>query len=186
MIFKKYQIKNTNIRRLNVKINLVIENYCDFDHVNYVHKKCYNYCKVVKKQGNTTFLEYGVYHIPPIPIIHHYEMEHKFISPNKIIYSSNRKGSKDKVIGEIYFEQLGNETVITQIHNFSLPIILKPLEFFIKILLNRWSQILWDEDSEMMENRKNFLENGFKDGFHCGRWINENGNVFWKFNKKIK
>ena len=75
-------------------------------------------------------------------------MEHKFISPNKIIYSSNRKGSKDKVIGEIYFEQLGNETVITQIHNFSLPIILKPLEFFIKILLNRWSQILWDETAK--------------------------------------
>ena len=38
MIFKKYQIKNTNIRRLNVNINLVIENYCDFYHVNYVHK----------------------------------------------------------------------------------------------------------------------------------------------------
>jgi len=184
MIFKKYKIKNINKRKVSVDIKLVIENYCDFDHVNYVHKRCYNYCKVIRRQGNTTFLEYGVYHIPPIPIIHHYEMEHKFISPNRIIYTSNRKGSKDKVIGEIYFEQKGNETEIIQIHNFSLPMILKPFEFFIKILLNRWSQILWDEDSEMMENRKNFIENGYKDGFHCGRWVNENGNIFWKFNKK--
>ena len=185
MIFKKYNIKNVSKRSLNVDMGLVIENYCDFDHVNYVHKKCYKYCRVIKRQGNTTFLEYGVYHIPPIPIVHHYEMEHKFLSPNKIIYYSNRKGSNDRVIGEIYFEQLEKGTQVTQIHNFTLPIILKPLEFVVKILLKRWSQILWKEDSEMMKHRRNFLENGFKDGFHCGKWVNENGKSFWLFKNKI-
>lgn len=185
-MFKKYLITHKCERILNIKREIVIENYLDFDHVNFIHKKCYKYCKVIKRLKNITFLKYGVYHIPPIPFVSHYEMKHEFHKPDKILHYSKKPGNNEIVMGEVYFEDLGNKTKITQFHKFKLPIIFKPLEKLIIFLVNRWSKILWEEDKNMMEHREEFIFSGNKDGLHCGKWLKHNGEVNWVFNKKKK
>ena len=37
-------------REINLPMNIVIENFCDLDHVNFVHKRCYKYCNIVRKR----------------------------------------------------------------------------------------------------------------------------------------
>ena len=78
-------------RKIDLPMEIVIENFCDLDHVNYVHKRCYKYCNIVRKKENIMFLDVGVYPIPPLPISQHYTMFHEFISPNKIIHYSKKK-----------------------------------------------------------------------------------------------
>ena len=34
-------------REIEIPMSIVIENFCDLDHVNFVHKRCYKYCNIV-------------------------------------------------------------------------------------------------------------------------------------------
>ena len=52
-----------------------------------------------------------------------------------------------------------------------MPIILYPFKKLILKIVDSWSDILWFEDTEIMKQRLKVLSNGFKDGFHCGKWI---------------
>lgn len=166
-------------------MSVVIENYCDFDHVNHVHKRCYKYCKVISKKKNFTSLEYGVYHIPPLPFVRHYQMEHRFIPPNRIVHYSKRKGDEESVNVQILFKEEGTSiTTIKQVHHFKLPIVLKPFEKIIKYLVQRWSNILWEEDLDVMQDRHEYIQMGGKDGLHCGRWVTKNKNTKWEFYTK--
>ena len=184
-MFKKFEYIHKNIRFINLPIEIVIENYCDFEHVNYVHKKCYKYTNVIKRAKNITLLEYGVYHIPPIPISTNYIMLHEFIPPNKIVHISRRNNSREFVKGEILFESKNGGTQVTQSHKGSLPFFFKPFTKILNYLLDRWSNILWKEDSDIMFDRDSFIKSGNKDGSHCGKWVLIDGKPQWKFNNRV-
>jgi len=185
-MFKEFEFIHKNIRFTKVPIKIVIENYCDFEHVNYVHKTCFKYSNVVKRSKNLTLLEYGVFHIPPIPISTDYIMLHEFIPPNKIIHISRRNNSRKFVKGEIIFESKNGGTQITQYHKTTLPFFFKPFVKILIILLDRWSNIVWKEDSDMIVDRDKFIKSGNKDGSHCGKWVIIDGRPKWEFYKRIE
>ena len=60
-----------------------------------------------------------------------------------------------------------------------MPIILYPFKKLILKIVDSWSDILWFEDTEIMKQRLKVLSNGFKDGFHCGKWILKEGKPTW-------
>ena len=185
-MFKEFKFIHKNIRFTKVPIKIVIENYCDFEHVNYVHKTCFKYSNVVKRSKNLTLLEYGVFHIPPIPISTDYIMLHEFIPPNKIIHISRRNNSRKFVKGEIIFESKNGGTQITQYHKTTLPFFFKPFVKILIILLDRWSNIVWKEDSDMIVDRNKFIKSGNKDSSHCGKWVIIDGRPKWEFYKRIE
>ena len=53
-------------------------------------------------------------------------------------------------------------------------------------MIDRWSDILWEEDSEIMEIRHTQLKKGFKDGANCGKWVLKEGKPFFEFYDKKK
>lgn len=176
-------------REINLPMEIVIENFCDLDHVNYVHKRCYKYCNIVRKKENIMFLDVGVYPIPPLPIAQHYTMFHEFIPPNKIIHYSKKKNSNKYVKSQVIFEEKSGVTTFTHKHQLEVPFYLYPFKKMIIKLVDRWSDILWEEDSEIMKIRYAQLKNGFKDGAHCGKWVLKDGKPFFEFydiNKTIK
>ena len=42
-MFKEFKFSHKNIKNINIPMELVIENYRDFEHVSYVHKRCFKY-----------------------------------------------------------------------------------------------------------------------------------------------
>lgn len=181
------KIKHEIIREINAPKEIVFENFLDLDHINFVHKRCYKYCNIVKKTKNYMLLDVGVYHLPPLPIVTHYTMFHEIISKDKIIHLSKRKNSSKYVKSEIYFSEISSGTTkIIHKHDFNLPIILFPLKNIILKLIDRWSNILWQEDSEIMSQRQSLSKEGFKDGFHCGKWEIVDGKPQWQYNERNK
>ena len=185
-MFKEFKFSHKNIKNINIPMELVIENYRDFEHVSYVHKRCFKYSNLVKRSKNLTLLEYGVFHIPPIPIAADYIMLHEFIPPNKIIHLSRRNNSRKFVKGEVIFEEKNGGTQITQYHKTTLPFYFKPFVKILIFLLDRWSNIVWEEDSGIMLDRYKFLKSGNKDGSHCGKWIVIDGRPKWEFHKRTE
>lgn len=185
-MIKKFRLKHQTKRFVDIPMETVIENYCDFEHVKHVHKKCFKYANVIKKTKNVTLLEYGVYHIPPIPFVSHYIMLHEFIEPNKIVHISVRSNSRNYVKSEVVFNKINNGTEVTQSHEMFLSIFFKPFTKMLIFLADRWSKILWEEDTEIMHDRQLFIKSGKPDGSHCGKWVLDNGQSYWKFNKKFK
>ena len=71
-------------REIEIPMSIVIENFCDLDHVNFVHKRCYKYCNIVRKRKNIMYLDVGVLPVPPLPFTQHYTMFHEFILQIKL------------------------------------------------------------------------------------------------------
>ena len=111
-------IYHQKIREINIPKNIVFENFLDLDHINFVHRKCYKYCNLVKRSKNYMLLDVGVYHIPGIPFVSHYTMFHEVVSQNKIIHFSKRKNSSKYVKSEVNFIELSEDkTKIIHKHN---------------------------------------------------------------------
>ena len=178
-------IYHQKIREINIPKNIVFENFLDLDHINFVHKKCYKYCNLVKRSKNYMLLDVGVFHFPGLPFVSHYTMFHEVISPNKIIHFLKEEIQQKYVKSEVNFVELSeNKTKIIHKHNFNLPIILYPFKKLILKIVDSWSDILWFEDTEIMKQRLKVLSNGFKDGFHCGKWILKEGKPTWVYNNE--
>jgi hypothetical protein len=178
-------INHEKTREIDIPKNIVFENFLDLDHINFVHKKCYKYCNLVKRTKNYMLLDVGVYHIPGIPFVSHYTMFHEVVSQNKIIHFSKRKNSSKYVKSEVNFIELSEDkTKIVHKHSFYLPIIFYPFRNIILKIVDKWSNILWLEDSKIMKQRLKVLSVGFKDGFHCGKWILDDGRPTWVYNNK--
>ena len=171
-------------REINLPMNIVIENFCDLDHVNFVHKRCYKYCNIVRKRKNIMYLDVGVYPIPPLPFVLHYTMFHEFIEPNKIVHFSKKRNSNYHVRSQVDFKEENGKTHIHHKHELVIPFFLLPFKQFIIKLIDRWSDILWSEDSEIMKIRNEQVKKGFKDGSHCGKWILKDGRAKFEFYKR--
>ena len=50
-------------------------------------------------------------------------------------------------------------------------------------MIRRWSDILWEEDSEIMKDRYEVIKKGFTDGLHCGKWTFKDGKTKFVFNE---
>ena len=42
-------IYHEKVREIELPKDIVLENFLDLDHINFVHKKCYKYCNLVKR-----------------------------------------------------------------------------------------------------------------------------------------
>ena len=181
------KIQHEITREINVPREIVLENFLDLDHINFVHKRCYKYCNIVKKTKNYMLLDVGVYHLPPLPIVTHYTMFHEVLSEDKIVHLSKRKNSSKYIKSEVNFSKISPDiTKIIHKHSFNLPIFFYPLKNIILRLIDRWSNILWQEDSGIMSQRLLLYKEGFKDGFHCGKWGIVNGKPQWQYNERNK
>ena len=89
MFFSKYLFVHKVVRNVDIPPEVIMENICDFEHVGFVHKKCFAYNKIIKRHQNITILEYGVRHIPFLPfLVTRYFMIHEKISPLKVVHQS--------------------------------------------------------------------------------------------------
>ncbi len=170
-------------REIELPLEIVVENFLDLDHVNFVHKKCYSYCNILRRSKNIMLLDVGVKPLTPFPYTVHYTMFHEFISPNKIVHFSKQNGKKKYVKSIVEFNEERGKTSIIHTHKIDIPFYLIPLKHVIIKLVDRWSNILWKEDSEIMKDRKKVVSKGFLDGPHCGKWLLINGKPKWIFNK---
>ena len=178
-------------REIAVPLNIVIENFLDLDHVNFIHKRCYKYCNVISRIPKplnsdiyaNMFLEVGAYPIPGIPISFNYLMYHEYIPPNKIIHFSQQKNSKTYVRSQIDFWEKNGKTYFEHTHVLNVSILYYPFKNLIIKCINRWSDILWEEDSELMLERHDQVKKGFRDGVHCGKWMLKDGKPIFNFYK---
>ncbi len=168
-------------REIEIPMSIVIENFCDLDHVNFVHKRCYKYCNIVRKRKNIMYLDVGVLPVPPLPFTQHYTMFHEFIPPNKIVHFSKKKNSNYHIKSQVNFEEKNGKTLVHHKHELIIPFFLIPFKNILLKLVDRWSDILWEEDSEIMKIRYNRLQKGFKDGSHCGKWVLKDGKATFEF-----
>ena len=168
-------------RQIKLPMAVVIENFCDLDHVNNAHKRPYKYCNIVRKRKNIMYLDVGVIPIPPLPYVQHYTMFHEFIEPNKILHLSKKKNSNYHLKSQVEFNEDNDITFINHKHEIIIPFFLFPFKNLILKLIDRWSDILWEEDVEIMKTRYEMISKGFKDGSHCGRWQLKDGKPIFEF-----
>ena len=173
------------VRRIPVSKERVIENIIDFDHVNYVHKRCYAYCRVVDRWKTLTLLEYGVYHIPGLPWVTHYTMLHEFQPPDTVVHlaRSGKMGPWTRTVMQVSEFQTPSGSVTEYRHFYErpLPIWMKPLTPLLRKWVRRWTDILWEEDSGIVKRRHEMVQNGFRESTSCARWVYEHGTGVYRF-----
>ena len=186
------EIIHTVEREIDIPSWIVIENHLDLDHIPHVHKRCYKYASIItryqRKDGyHVMLLELGAKPFTPLPLVINYTMFHQFIPPNKIIHYSKPKNSKRWTKCEITFYKKGDgKTVEIHNHILNLPIIFFPFKKWIIKIIRRWSDILWEEDSQIMRDRHEAVSKGFKDGLHCGKWTFKDGKTKFVFDDSAK
>jgi len=153
-LFKPYYFKHEVRRITDIPVKILMDNICDFEHVSFVHKKCFKYNTVIKRVGNVTILEYGVRHLPLISfLVTNYFLIHQKISINKVIHKSKKIGTRNWVTSEITIEEYEENGILKTLYKSShesfLPFYLKPFNFFILKIANHWSDIVWHEDYEI-------------------------------------
>ena len=148
--------------------NVMIWNIIDFGHVNFVHKKTYKYVKVLAKHGNVTFLEYGVNQFlnRRIPIVIKHYMWHQYEPPGTVTHlSKSQFGTTMKVVIKATEFTKDNKKYTEVEHSYSLrlPFFLKPFKKLVTHYIEKWGEILWQEDLNMCLRRHDAVEKGFKD-----------------------
>ncbi len=186
MFFDKYLFTHQVIREVDVPPEIIMENICDFDHVNFVHKKCFSYNRLIKRMGDVILLEYGVKHIPLLPITTHYILIHEQISPLEIMhYSINKRGGawiKTKMVLEERIVENKRHTLWNISYERYQSVLLKPFERILIFIASYWGGILWSEDYELCKRRQLLREGGFIDGAPCGGWDTIDGNSSYTSN----
>ena len=187
MFFKKYLFTHKVVREVDVPPEFIMDNICDFEHVGFVHKRCFAYNRVIKKRGSITVLEYGVKHLPLLPfLVTHYLMIHERVSPLEVThYAKNQRGGawiKSRMfLGE---KNVGGKrgSVYTSTHERLLPVFFRPFEKVLIMIANYWGNIVWMEDYEICKKRFLLKESGFRDGPSCGRWVESPGEINYEAN----
>ena len=180
-----FEFRHEDTRTIHVPKALIIENILDFDHVNYVHRRCYAYCRVVARWHGATLLEYGVRHIPWLPFVTHYTMFHEYHAPDTVVHFARPNGRGPWTTSTMHVsESIGpNGPVTTSRHSYTriLPVWMKPFTPLLHRLVRAWSGILWEEDRAIVERRDKMLRAGFQDSAACARWVHEQGTGAYRF-----
>ena len=92
-----------------------------------------------------------------------------------------KKNSNYHIKSQVDFKEENGKTFVTHQHELIIPFFLKPFKKILLKLVDRWSDILWEEDTEIMKIRYDQLKKGFKDGSHCGKWVLKNGKAIFEF-----
>ena len=162
-----------------------MENILDFEHVNYVHRRCFAYNRVIARHGDTTLLEYGVRHIPRLPFVTHYVMFHEYHPPNKVIHYAKPQGARRWTRNRMELRDVETEngpaTLYESVHEAELPIYLYPFRRWLLKLADWWGGIVWAEDEAILRRRIVMLRRGFKDGQFCGYWRYDRGSAHFVF-----
>jgi len=161
----EYNYKRTVVQRATVPPPIVIWNLIDFAHVNWVHRKTYNHCKILAQRGNVHLLEYGVkqFFFLKLNFSLKYLMWHEYVRPNIVRHISRSPwGSYSRVEVVVNEIKVGNETH-SEIHHTFYMNAPKFLHRFVDYYIDKWSDILWEEDGSMLMRRKKILETGFRD-----------------------
>ena len=187
MFFSKYLFVHKVVRNVDIPPEVIMENICDFEHVGFVHKKCFAYNKIIKRHQNITILEYGVRHIPFLPfLVTRYFMIHEKISPLKVVHQSKsfRGGGWIRSSMTLSEKNINGErgSTYTSTHEIYQPVIYRPFEKLIIAIATYWSNIVWREDYEICKKRYLLKKNGFKDGPSCGKWVEEFGQINFEAN----
>jgi len=182
---KTFRFVHRTERVLDIPKEIIMENILDFEHVNYVHKRCFAYNRVVAKHGNTTLLEYGVRHIPGIPIVTDYIMFHEYHPPNKVVHYAkpvkSRRWTRNRMELKDVETETGTRTYYESVHEGDLPVFLYPFRKLLLKLADWWGGIVWSEDEAILQRRMQVLDRGFKDGQFCGYWKFEDGTSRFQF-----
>jgi hypothetical protein len=151
----------------------------DFDHVNYVHKKCYAYCRLIARHRGVSLLEYGVYHIPGIPWVTHYTLYHVFQPPDTVEHFARTggRGPWTKSIMRVADLPTAQGPATQYDHSYRrlLPLWMKPFQSVLRWWITRWVDILWEEDRSIVERRHHLVQAGFRDSDACAEWVYEQG-----------
>lgn len=182
---KTFRLNHKRTMTVDIPRQLIIDNILDFEHVNFVHKKCFAYSRVVAKTEHTTLLEYGVRHIPGWPLVTHYVMYHQYFPPDRIVHYSKPLRGRHWTKSVMYLKDISDEsgpkTYYESTHEGLFPIFLKPFTKWMLKLADYWADIVWKEDSALLRRRQKILASGFKDGPLCGKWVFEDGTSHFKF-----
>lgn len=146
---------------------IVLWNLLDFSHVNWVHRRNYDYCKVLAESPRVTLLEYGVRIFfflglkKSSPVL----MWHEFVPPGLVRHLSRGLFGYTRVEMVCEAIQVDGKEHCRLSHHYAtrLPKILLPFKRIFNWYLNAWSDRLWAEDSAMLARRQHVLEMGFKD-----------------------
>ena len=99
----------------------------------------------------------------------------------KLYIFQKKKNSNYHIKSQVNFEEKNGKTLVHHKHELIIPFFLIPFKNILLKLVDRWSDILWEEDSEIMKIRYNRLQKGFKDGSHCGKWVFKDGKATFEF-----
>ena len=161
----EYNFRHTVVQRAPVPPEIVIWNMIDFAHVNWVHRKTYNHCKILAQRGNVHLLEYGVkqFFFLRLPISFKYLMWHEYVRPNIVRHISRSPwGSYSRVEVVVNEISVGNE-IHSEIHHTFYMNAPRFLHRVILAYVGKWSEILWEEDGAMLLRRQKVLQAGFDD-----------------------
>jgi hypothetical protein len=187
MFFSKFLFVHTVEREVDLPPELIMENICDFEHVGFVHKKCFSYNKVIKRCGSVTVLEYGVRHIPFLPFfVTHYFMIHERISPFEVTHLAKNKSGGPWIRSRMLLSERNvngrKGSLYISTHESLLPFFYKPFKKILIIISNYWGNIVWQEDYEICRKRLLLKEMGFSDGPLCGAWVEKLGEISYVAN----
>ena len=174
-------------RTIHVPKKFVMENIVDFDHVNYVHKRCYAYCRVIARARGVTLVEYGVRHIPGFPLVTHYTMHHEYHPPDTVIHYARAGGKGPWTKSMMHVSDIETEagpaTLYRHTYDRMLPIWMKPFQPLMTRLIKWWTGILWEEDRSVVERRYKMSKAGFQDSARCADWVYEHGTGAYRFRR---
>lgn len=173
----KFRFEETRV--IHVPKAFVMENILDFDHVNYVHRRCYAYCRVIARRHAVALLEYGVRHLPGLPFVTHYTMHHEYHAPDTVVHYARAGGRGPWVKSIMRVADLqtadGPATEYHHVYERELPMWMQPFHGLLVRCIKRWTNILWEEDASIVERRFRLAQGGFQSRAACSEWVFEHG-----------
>ena len=184
---KKYKYSFKLEKIVEIPSEIIFQNICDFEHVGFVHKRCFAYNRLLGRHGNFSYLEYGCKFFTPLPYISHFVMKHEIVSKNHIRHFSKSPGEKYWTESNHYIEDLkiNNKTLTkyTMTKTKFMPFYIKYFSKLIDLIIKRWSNILWEEDYKICKRQLKLKSQGFKNQNICGEWIMKDGQIIFDANK---
>jgi hypothetical protein len=189
MLNKIYKIQHKKIRNISIPAKLIMENIMDFEHVNFVHKKCFKYNRLIFKKDRVSILEYGVKIFPFIPFyVNHFIMIHEQISEYEVRHISRNLNNKRWIESRMSLKEKKsrgrNYTEYISTHELYLPLFLLPFKKLILKIIDNWSNIVWSEDYDILKRKMKLEKNNFINAPACGVWLKKDGIFYYDANNK--
>ena len=172
---------------IDIPSEIIFQNICDFEHVGFVHKRCFAYNRLIGKHGKLSYLEYGCKFFTPLPHVTHFVMKHEIVSKNHVRNFSKSPGENYWTESNHYIEDIKIDgkilTKYTMTKTKNMSFYLKYFSKLLDLIIDRWSNILWEEDYKMCKRIYETKSKGFKNQNICGEWTMKDGQIIYDANK---